>query len=60
MGQSASQTTTHNSRKKSSMRSPFSKRKKRQPLSATFTAPVGVSSDALNINAATVEQVKNK
>lgn len=57
MGQSVSQTSPHISRKKSSMRSPFSKRKKRPQLSATFTAPVGCSSDALNINAATVEQV---
>lgn len=56
MGQSASQTTSHSSRKKS-MRSPFSKRKKRSPLSATFTAPVGFSLEALNINSATVEQV---
>lgn len=41
-----------------SFRSPFLRRKKHKlPLSATFQAPCSSNFEALNINAATVEQV---
>lgn len=63
MGQSPSITGTPNTSaasggRRRSFRSPFSRRKKQKhPLSATFQAPNCNGFDAMNINAATVEQV---
>lgn len=61
MGQSTSLNSviyTPSSSRRRSFLSPFSRRKKhKNPLSATFQAPCSSNFEALNINAATVEQV---
>lgn len=64
MGQSQSSSAymngSHHSspmKKRSSLRSPFMRRKHKVSLSATFTAPITSNAEALNINTASVEQL---